>query len=138
MSRRLSEESFQKILAGKKIDRQATADAWKDEEGTAPEITPEHPLVAQGKALLDQGKAMEGAVRDLGQALMSQGGEVAAMAGVLSSLIEQNNTLIKDMATKMMEMHKDTRLPEKPYKTTITVNRDSDGFIETLYITHKG
>lgn len=142
MPRYIDEKKFEEIVSGKKIDRQATKEAWEHEEDF-PEAIKDHPLIVQNKAiqsvaehLVDQGRAMDSAVREIVQALKNHGGESAVVAKTLTELIDQNNALIRQMMITIRSLHVDKK--EKSRKITINVNRASDGYIESMDLTVEG
>jgi len=148
MSRRISEDQLQKAIADKKIDPRATREARQSE--SSPDAQVDHPLIAQGKAmqevarsLVSQGKAMDEIVSELGNALKNQGGETAIMVKALTSLIEQNNALIKQMMASMASMHKAHQESMKPVSVkrlpwNLKINRNPAGFTESIDIVPSG
>jgi len=149
MSRRISEDQLRKAIADKKIDPRATRES-RQSETSSPDAQLDHPLIAQGKAmqevarsLVSQGKAMDGIVSELGNTLKNQGGETAIMVKALTSLIEQNNELIKQMMASMASMHKAHQESMKPVSVkrlpwNLKINRNPSGFTESIDIVPSG
>ena len=146
MSRVISEAVFQKALKDGKVDARGTREARRNDRSASLDPEADHPLLAQGRAMQavamhlgDQGRAMEDAVRELGAALKSQGGEVAAAVKLLSSLVEQNNALIRQMALNMAAMHKSQQAkpqtqaePQQRRPVKLKINRNASGFTESI------
>ena len=145
MPRQVNDADIQQALKDKKICPRDYREA--NRKGShVPEVLIDHPLIAQGKAMQDiaknlgdQGRAMEGVVRELGIALKTQGGDVAMVVKTLTTLIEQNNTMVKQMMVNMASMHRDRMASgDKKAKTVlIKVNRTLDRYVESMEMTIK-
>lgn len=137
MPRVVNDAQLEQAVKDKKLDPRGTREVRKSPSSPT-SFKQESPLSDIAKSLGDQGRAMEGAVRDLGVALKSQGGEAAAAIKMLASLIAQNNALVQQMMSNMTSMHKmqpQAEKPSKPKKVTIKVNRTNDRYIDTLEFT---
>jgi len=147
VSRQVSDADIQQALRDKKIAPRDFREA-KRKEAPTPEASIDHPLIAQGKAMQDvakslgdQGRAMEGAVHEIGTALKTQGGDVATLVKGLTVLVEQNNALVRQMMVNMASMHRERMDSEENKGKTktilIKVNRTLDRYMDTLEMTIK-